>query len=102
MNLPERDKRELASKRERIRDWALCGGWFTIAECCAAMKALWPAENWPAPSVSANVRNLRKVGWRVLSRWRENRVRLLEYNVSPPTPPEVAHLKLGNQPELFT
>jgi hypothetical protein len=97
----KRDMPALKSKMERIGEWAASRQWFTVPQCCAAMRQLWPDERWPETSVSANIRNLSKFGWRVEGRWKDKAIRLYEYNVAPPLPADAQPYVRGHQFSLL-
>ena len=87
---PKLDRVRLALQIERIRVWALARDWFTLREARVDLERLYAPAVFPESSVSAQLRNLKKIpiSYRLLKRRRAGvhgpGAGIWEYKVRPP------------------
>ncbi len=91
-----RDRERLTKQLDCILDVVKDGGWRTVQRLTAQLRKRFPGVNFPENSVQAQLRNLRKVGYRVEKRNTLTHGYLCEYQVLPPVNPGVgAALRKG-------
>lgn len=78
---PARDAARLTNQVECIRAVAIDGQWRTVEKLTAACRRRFPLVGFPENSVSAQLRNLRKLGYRVDRRHVEGTRGLHEYRL---------------------
>ncbi|HTV07772.1 MAG TPA: hypothetical protein VMD97_01850 [Candidatus Aquilonibacter sp.] len=83
-----RDRTRLATQIDCIREHALDGKWRTIQKLTAELRKAHPRVGFPENSVQAQLRNLRKLGYRVERRHVAKG--LFEYRLLEPVNPGVA------------
>jgi hypothetical protein len=64
------DRERLSLQIERIRLHMLRAGWQTFMEVRSALEAMYPPSIFPGNSISAHLRDLRKLGYEVQTRRR--------------------------------
>jgi hypothetical protein len=79
-----RDGERLLTQVERIRDLAIDGKWRTLQRLCDELRKKYPRANFPEPSVSAQLRNLKKIGYRLNKHNVLKRGYLAEYQLLAP------------------
>jgi len=82
---PERDRERLMRQIDCIREVALNAGWVTVQKLAIACRKKFPNTGFPENSIQAQLRNLRKVGFRLERRHVSGG--LFEYHLSPPVNP---------------
>ena len=82
-----RDRARLTRQVDCIAAVTVGGEWWTIAKLTTACRKRYPAVGFPECSVSAQIRNLKKVGYGVERR--NVAAGLFEYRVTPPTNPGI-------------
>jgi hypothetical protein len=107
---PRLDKARLTLQIERIRAWALARDWFTLREARVDLERLYAPAVFPESSVSAQLRNLKKIpiSYRLLKRRRAGvhgpGSGIWEYKVRPPAqiekaithPPDAGRIDAGS------
>lgn len=79
------DRQRLGKQLEAVRTYMLFIGWQTLGELESALQG-----KYPQASLSARLRDLRRMGYVVDRRHRKNASRgLFEYRVSKPKPAEL-------------
>jgi hypothetical protein len=79
----ERDEKRLLTQVGCVLVVTMDGRWRTVERLCAELSRKYPAQNFPAPSVSAQLRNIRKLGYIVNRRYVPGTGGLFEYQVLP-------------------
>lgn len=80
----ERDAARLTRQVDRIRDVSLRSGWTTVQKIAIACRKQWPDAHFPENSVQAQLRNLKKLGYRLERRNVADRGYLCEYLLLTP------------------
>jgi hypothetical protein len=60
-----RDHSRLTTQVERIRGIAIDGKWRTVQRLCEELRKKYPGSHFPENSVQAQLRNLKKIGYRL-------------------------------------
>lgn len=85
---PALDRERLTKQHERVLGVMLDGQWRTLGELCARLNKLYPGTIFPEPSISAQIRHLKKpaFGSYDVSKRRRGNVSsgLYEFHVSQP------------------
>ena len=84
---PERDEARLTKQLDQILWLVKDGNWRTVQRLTTELRRQWPDGNFPENSVQAQLRNLRKLGYRVDRR--HVKAGLFEYCVLPPVNPGI-------------
>lgn len=82
-----RDRERLTRQIDCIRETALDSGWVTVQRLAARCRSRYPSVGFPENSVSAQLRNLKKVGFGLERRHIANG--LHEYRLVAPVNPGV-------------
>ena len=84
---PARDEKRLTKQLDCIVAGTADSQWRTVERLAIELRRAYPAVKFPENSVSAQLRNLKKIGYRLERRHVQNG--LFEYRVFPPVNPGV-------------
>lgn len=87
-----RDKERLTTQLQRILAVMSDGAWRTVERLVSELRLAHPSVRFPEASVSAQLRNLRKIGYRVETRNILAGGLLYEYRVAAPENPGAAEV----------
>jgi hypothetical protein len=85
-----RDRERLTTQIERVRELMNDGAWRTVERISSELRRAYPAARFPEASISAQLRNLRKIGFTVETRNISENGLLYEYRLVVPVNPGVA------------
>lgn len=79
-----RDGERLLTQVDRVRGIAIDGKWRTLRRLCEELRKTYPRTDFPETSISAQLRNLKKIGYRLNKRNILKRGYLCEYQLLAP------------------
>lgn len=87
--IESRDRERLTTQIARVYEVTRDGAWMTLQQITSICRKKYPRENFPEPSISAQLRNLRKIGFVVEKRNVAESGYLCQYRLLPPVNPGV-------------
>ncbi len=93
--VPKRDEERLTKQIDCIRTFVSDGVWRGVGQLAKELRRAYPKVIFPENSVQAQLRNLRKLGYRVEKRNVAKRGLCFEYRVLPPLAPAAEQLSMG-------